>query len=85
MNKLIDMVYEAGKSKIFVNNDTKQMVIQIKWDGLPGARYLMIDKDKNIIEINLNDAEIYIDNPRFEEYKIEEFLYKDLLLDYLNH
>jgi hypothetical protein len=85
MNKLIDMAYEAGKSKIFVNNDTKQMVIQIKWDGLPGARYLMIDKDKNIIEINLNDAEIYIDNPRFEEYKIEEFLYKSLLLDYLNH
>lgn len=85
MNKLIDMAYEAGKSKIFVNNDTKQMVIQIKWDGLPGARYLMIDKNKNIIEINLNDAEIYIDNPRFEEYKIEEFLYKDLLLDYLNH
>jgi hypothetical protein len=85
MNKLIDMAYEAGKSKIFVNNDTKQMVIQIKWDGLPGARYLMIDKDKNIIEINLNDAEIYIDNPRFEEYKIEEFLYKNLLLDYLNH
>ena len=85
MNKLIDMAYEAGKSKIFVNNDTKQMVIQIKWDGLPGARYLMIDKDKNITEINLNDAEIYIDNPRFEEYKIEEFLYKDLLLDYLNH
>lgn len=85
MNKLIDMAYEAGKSKIFVNNDTKQMVIQIKWDGLPGARYLMIDKDKNITEINLNDAEIYIDNPRFEEYKIEEFLYKSLLLDYLNH
>lgn len=85
MDKLIDMAYEAGKSKIFVNNDTKQMVIQIKWDGLPGARYLMIDKDKNIIEINLNDAEIYIDNPRFEEYKIEEFLYKNLLLDYLNH
>ncbi len=85
MDKLIDMAYEAGKSKIFVNNDTKQMVIQIKWDGLPGARYLMIDKDKNIIEINLNDAEIYIDNPRFEEYKIEEFLYKSLLLDYLNH
>lgn len=85
MNKLIDIAYEAGKSKIFINNDTKQMVIQIKWDGLPGARYLMIDKDKNIIEINLNDAEIYIDNPRFEEYKIEEFLYKDLLLDYLNH
>lgn len=85
MNKLIDIAYEAGKSKIFVNNDTKQMVIQIKWDGLPGARYLMIDKDKNIIEINLNDAEIYIDNPRFEEYKIEEFLYKNLLLDYLNH
>lgn len=85
MNKLIDMAYEAGKSKIFVNNNTKQMVIQIKWDGLPGARYLMIDKDKNITEINLNDAEIYIDNPRFEEYKIEEFLYKNLLLDYLNH
>ena len=85
MDKLIDIAYKAGKSKIFVNNDTKQMVIQIKWDGLPGARYLMIDKDKNIIEINLNDAEIYIDNPRFEEYKIEEFLYKDLLLDYLNH
>jgi hypothetical protein len=85
MDKLIDMAYEAGKSKIFVNNDTKQMVIQIKWDGLPGARYLMIDKNKNIIEINLNDAEIYIDNPRFEEYKIEEFLYKSLLLDYLNH